>query len=64
MKKLLENDYISHYNLSGKYTVNITTTKANCFVLDDRAQLNINGDAKYDNPNGIEVNAICYESFF
>ncbi len=66
IKNLLENDFISHYRLSARVTVNIvSTTDADFDLIDDLTLKYPSGDgiAKYSNPNRKEVNIINYESF-
>jgi hypothetical protein len=60
MKNLLEKDFISHYGLTAKVTVNVVSTNDADFERVDDAG---GGAAKYSNPNNKEVNVINYEKF-
>ena len=67
MKNLLEQDFISHYGLSIKVTVNVGATSKVDFDLDDDSQLVYQrgqGMAKYKNTTKKTVNVINYEAFF
>jgi hypothetical protein len=68
MKRLLEQDFVSHYNrlpnLPVRCSVNCKSTRAKEFALKDgAAMIYTSGDAKYDNPRKVAVAVINYESF-
>jgi hypothetical protein len=67
MKNLLERDFIAHYGLAARVTVNVVSTTNTNFDLKDDAVLIYSsgtGTAEYSNPSYKEVNVISYETFF
>jgi hypothetical protein len=68
MKRLLEQDFVSHYNrepnLPVKCIINRKSTRAKEFALkDDATMIYESGVAKYSNPRKANVAVINYESF-